>query len=219
MLVGVFASISGRYRWALWSGWTLTVVGAGLLCLLKPDTPVRHWIPLNIPIGIGLGMLFPSMGLAIQAACAPLLNAQASAFYSFLRTFGQSVGIAVSGVIFQNVFRNGLLDIPELRDVAEAYSRDATIVVEIIKRMDSGPVREALIDAYANALRTIWYCMVGLAGAGVILSLMTKGYSLQQEHVTQQALIQGEKRGAAKPESEGGTSLKPTQAIRPSGEK
>ncbi|CRK34943.1 hypothetical protein BN1708_006578, partial [Verticillium longisporum] len=51
IVVGVIAVITGHYRWSLWTGWALTTLGAGLLYLLNPDTPVRHWIPLNLPIG------------------------------------------------------------------------------------------------------------------------------------------------------------------------
>lgn len=193
IVVGALSSITGRYRWALWSGWLLTTVGAGLLCLLAPNTPARHWIPLNIPIGIGTGMLFPSMALSIQAACAPALNAPATAFFSFLRTFGQSVGVAVAGVIFQNAFRSELLDIPALRDQAGEYSRDATMVVKIINDMETGPVKSALVEAYANALRMVWYSMIAFAGVGVVFSATVKSYTLNQEHVTQQALIQEER--------------------------
>jgi hypothetical protein len=194
IIVGALASITGHYRWALWIGWSLTTIGAGLLCLLEPDTPVRHWIPLNIPVGIGTGMLFPSMALAIQAACTPALNAQATAFYSFLRTFGQSIGVAVAGVVFQNAFRNELLQIPELTSVAEEYSRDATIVVRVINEMADGPVKDALVEAYAGALRSIWYALIGFSGVGFLLSLLVRSYSLQQEHVTDQALIPGKEK-------------------------
>ncbi|KAH6672678.1 major facilitator superfamily transporter [Plectosphaerella plurivora] len=200
IVVGALSSITGHYRWALWIGWALTTIGSGLLCILNPDTPVRHWIPLNIPVGIGTGMLFPAMALAIQAACTPALNAQATAFYSFLRIFGQSVGIAVAGVIFQNAFRNELLQIPELSSLAEEYSRDATHVVRIINEMAEGPVKDALVGAYGDALRAIWYALVGFSGVGFLLSLLVQAYTLQQEHVTDQGLVQGDEKEKKKTE-------------------
>jgi hypothetical protein len=63
-------------------------------------------------------MLFPAMGLGIQAASEPRLNAEAAAFFSFARAFGQAIGVAMSGVIFQNVFKQKLLAIPEWADKA-----------------------------------------------------------------------------------------------------
>ncbi|KAI8255549.1 Efflux pump FUS6 [Colletotrichum sp. SAR11_239] len=189
MAVGLVAGITGRYRWSIWSGWVITTLGAGLLCLMKPGTTVPAWIWLNIPIGLGTGMLFPAMAPSIQAACEPALNGQAAAFYSFLRTFGQSLGVAVSGVIFQNAFREKLAAVPDLAHLADEYSRDATIVVEIIKQMPRDAVRAELVEAYCDALRAIWISLIAFSGFCMVLSLTIKRYSLDQEHVTEQGLV------------------------------
>lgn len=52
VVVGVLAGKTGQYRWALWGGWLLATLGAGLLLLLKPETTVVQWIFLNIPLGL-----------------------------------------------------------------------------------------------------------------------------------------------------------------------
>jgi len=186
-------SLTGHYRWSLWSGWVLTTFGAGILLLLKPSTSVAGWIFLNVPVGIGAGMLFPAMALSIQAACEPALNGHAAAFFSFLRTFGQAIGVAVSGVIFQNVFQRKLSQDPTFAPLAGEYSRDATMVVEIIKGMPAGPERAQLVDAYNDSLRIIWASLVAFAGAGLVLSVFIRGYSLNQEHVTKQGLVQADR--------------------------
>ncbi|KAF6836495.1 major facilitator superfamily transporter [Colletotrichum musicola] len=201
MGVGVVVGFTGHYRWSIWGGWILTTLGAGLLCLMEPDTTVPAWIWLNIPIGLGTGMLFPAMALSIQAACEPALNGQAAAFYSFLRTFGQSVGVAVSGVIFQNAFREKLQAVPILAHLADEYSRDATIVVEIIKQMPrDAPGRTELVQAYCDALRAIWISLIAFAGFCMFLSIGVKSFSLNQEHVTDQRLVT---RGETTEESSG----------------
>lgn len=190
MTVGIIVGITGHYRWALWGGWVLTTLGGGLLLLLKPETSVAAWIWLNVPIGMGTGMLFPALTLSIQAACEPALNGQAAAFFSFLRTFGQSVGVAVSGVIFQNVFGRELRDLPAFAALADQYSQEATMVVEIIKHMPRGADKDALVVAYNRSLRTIWISLLAFAAFGLVLSVFIRGYSLNQEHVTNQRLVQ-----------------------------
>jgi MFS family permease len=190
--VGITAGITGHYRPSLWIGWVLTVLGAGLLLLLGPDTTVTQWIFLNLPIGIGTGMLFPSMGLSIQAACDPKLNGQAAAFFSFMRTFGQSIGVAVSGVIFQNAFKEKLLGIPEFAPMADQFSRDATTVVEIIKQMNAGPERDVLVQAFSDSLRMIYIALLAFAALSLVLSLFIKSYSLNQEHHTEQGLVRAD---------------------------
>lgn len=191
--VGFLVTRTGRYRWSLWSGWFLTTLGAGLLVLLKPETTVAQWIFLNLPIGLGTGILFPAMALSIQAACEPAMNGEAAAFFSFLRTFGQAVGVAVSGVIFQNVFKSKLQDSSEWAPVADEYSRDATSVVAVIKAMAPGPGKTDLVESYNGALTAIWISMIAFAGFCLLLSATVKGYSLEQEHVTKQAFEHGEK--------------------------
>ncbi|KAL0935207.1 major facilitator superfamily transporter [Colletotrichum truncatum] len=189
MAVGIIAGTTGRYRWSIWAGWIITTLGAGLLCLMRPETTIPAWIWLNIPIGLGTGMLFPAMALSIQAACEPALNGQAVAFYSFLRTFGQSIGVAVSGVIFQNAFRERLADIPSLAHLADEYSRDATIVVEIIKYMPMSSTRIELVEAYCDALRAVWITLIAFSAFCMLVSATVKRYSLEQEHVTEQRLV------------------------------
>ncbi|CAK7272979.1 hypothetical protein SEPCBS119000_005409 [Sporothrix epigloea] len=187
--VGIISGMTGRYRWSLWGGWFLTTLGSGVLLLLGPNTSVAAWIWLNVPVGLGTGMLFPAMGLSVQAACEPELNAQASAFFSFLRTLGQSIGVAISGVIFQNSFRQRLAALPAFKDVSEQYSRDATAVVSIIESMAPSPEKVQLVKAYSDSLRVIYISLVAFSGFCFLLSLCIRGYSLNQEHVTNQALI------------------------------
>lgn len=135
-------------------------------------------------------MLFPAMALSIQAASEPAHNGEAAAFFSFMRTFGQAVGVAVSGVIFQNVFRRKLLALPRFAFVADKFSKEATIVVEMIKAMEPSPQRNELVDAYNSSLKAIYVSMIAFAGFCLVVSASIKGFSLQQEHVTKQGLVQ-----------------------------
>ncbi|KAI4246912.1 MAG: hypothetical protein L6R42_009760, partial [Xanthoria sp. 1 TBL-2021] len=48
VVVGILITVTGRYRWAIWAGWVLTVLGTGLLCLLDVDTSTVAWIFINL---------------------------------------------------------------------------------------------------------------------------------------------------------------------------
>ncbi|CCU74933.1 Putative MFS Transporter [Blumeria hordei DH14] len=186
VMVGVISAKTGHYRWAIWVGWALTTFGAGLLVLLKPETTVVQWIFLNITISIGTGMLFTAMGLAVQAAGVPEDAGHAAGFYSFARVIGQSLGVAIGGVVFQNQIYSNLLDYPLLAPQAQQYSKEATVLVVIIKMMQPGPQKTQLIQAYSDALSMIWVVMCAVAGLGLLLSIFIKGYTLEQEHKTLQ---------------------------------
>lgn len=201
VIVGITCAATGRYRWAIWTGWILTTLGSGLLILLKPHTSIPGWVFLNVTVSIGTGMLFPAMALAIQAASRPQDAGHSVAFYSFIRVFGQSLGVAVGGVIFQNQIKTHLLTYPLLADKAAEYSQDATALVTVIKAMAEGEMKDQLIQAYADSLSTIWIVMCALSAVGMVASLWTRGYSLTQEHKTLQGFHEekvGDEEGSGK---------------------
>jgi hypothetical protein len=188
IIVGIVCAKTGRYRWAIWIGWVMTTFGAGLLILLKPKESIPGWVFLNVPVAIGTGMLFPAMALAIQAAGRPQDAGHSVAFYSFLRVFGQSLGVAIGGVAFQNQVKRKLLDLPAFAPLATEYSKDATALVTIIKAMQEGDEKTQLVKAYSDSLQIIWIVMCALSAVGLLVSLFTKAYSLNQEHKTLQGL-------------------------------
>lgn len=102
IIAGIGITRTGRYRWAIWTGWVITTVGLGLFCVLQPGTSIPGWIFLNICGGIGMGFLLPSTASAVQASVASENVAIAIAMYSFFRSLGESLGVAIGGVIFQN---------------------------------------------------------------------------------------------------------------------
>jgi MFS family permease len=121
MVVGIVATTTGEYRWALWAGWFLTVISSGTLFLLGLHTTVVEWVFLILLSGLGIGVLFPAHSLAVQASVPQNHIAIAIVMSSFFRSFGQGVGIAVGGVIFQNRFRKELEAFPDLASNATQY--------------------------------------------------------------------------------------------------
>ena len=94
-IVGVIAAKTGRYRWSLYVGFTLTTLGCGLLYLLDVDTSIVEWVFLLLISGAGIGLLFPGMNLSIQASVPPKDIAIAAGLFPFFRAAGQSVGVAM----------------------------------------------------------------------------------------------------------------------------
>lgn len=190
ILVGIAVSITGRFRWAIWSGWSVTVLGLGLLYLLGPDTSVPAFVFLNLVPGSGMGLLFACMNLATQAAATEKNVGFAAAVYVFMRSLGQGIGIAIGGVVFQSRFVVELGKYPELARNATALAQDASGLVQIIKAMpEGGAERVAIVNAYADALKVVWAVMAGFAFVALVLSFGTKGLSLNAAMETEQALI------------------------------
>ncbi|KAH8811393.1 major facilitator superfamily domain-containing protein [Xylogone sp. PMI_703] len=195
VIVGILTSVTGKYRWALWSGWILTTVGMGILYLLDVHTSTVAWIFLNLVPGLGTGMLFAGMGIAIPAAANPKDMGHAVAFYSFFRTLGQGVGVAISGSIFQNEISKKLSAYPLLAPLAEQYSKDAAGLVQVIKAMPHGLERTQLVQAYADSLKIVWAVMCGFAGLALLTNFFVKAYTLDVALDTEQGFAAKKKVG------------------------
>ncbi|KAL3435969.1 major facilitator superfamily domain-containing protein [Aspergillus tetrazonus] len=191
IVCGVLVTITGRYRWGLWVGWALSILGLGLLTLLDRHTSTVAWIFLNIPSGLGLGFLTAAIVCTVQASATNKNLTVAVAMVVFFRAFGQAVGIAVGGVIFQNRMRHELLKYSEWKTTAEGLSRDAAALVTVIQGMHSEEEASGKNDlqmAYTDSLRIIWAFMAGIAGVGLILSLWVKKYDLNRALRTEQGV-------------------------------
>lgn len=169
----------------------MTTLGFGVLYLLNPNTSIPAFIFLNVPVAIGTGSCFVSMSLGIQAAGRPQDAGHCVTFYSFIRVFGQSLGVAAGGVIFQNQIRRQTSKYPRLAPLAGQFSQDATAVVSLIKNMEAGTEKTQLIQAYADSLKIIWLVMAALSGAVLVSTAFVKGYSMNQKLETLQGFDHG----------------------------
>ncbi|KAJ5183794.1 hypothetical protein N7492_001410 [Penicillium capsulatum] len=193
MVVGVLITMTGRYRWAIWLGWALSTIGLGLMCIIKSTTSVYGWILLNIVPGLGLGILFPSLGYAVQASAEPENLSIAVAMFSFFRALGQAIGVAIGGVVFQNQMYKNIRKYPALAPFAGAYSKDAAGLVQVIKSMADGANKAHLKEAYTDSLRIVWAVCCAISGIALLFSLMTESYDLDRALETTQGLRGEEK--------------------------
>lgn len=193
IVVGVLVSYWGRFRWAIWGGWAVSTLGMGLLCLLGPHSSVPKWVFINLVPGIGLGMLYNSLVYGTQAPADERDVAYAASMYTFARSFGQTIGVAIGGAIFTSQFSRRLVAAPDLREEAHRYAADASGLVEIVRNMGShDPRRHLLIDAYAGALKIVWAVMTALAFAGLATSVLTRSVDINHEHLAEQKLELGD---------------------------
>ena len=186
VVAGVVISVTGRYRGFTWVGWAVTVVGLGLLTLLKVDTSTPAWIFLNLVSGLGTGVLFSAMALAAQAASTNENMDYAVTLFSFFRGFGQTVGVAIGGTIFQNQMKKEILKRSVIAANATEWARDASALVPILKAMENGPAKQALKEAYVDANKMIWIVICALAGVAFLVSLLTEDLSLDRVLETEQ---------------------------------
>ncbi|PYH41502.1 MFS general substrate transporter [Aspergillus saccharolyticus JOP 1030-1] len=193
ILVGVIVGITGRYRWAVWAGWLLTCFGMGFLILLESNTTVAQWIFLEAVSGLGIGLLFPSIALAIQSSVPQREVSVAATLVLFFRSMGQAIGVAVGGAILDNQLQRQISAASLLEDTSSSQSGlslNAVTLVELLKHIPSDSseaveIRRALVDSF----QVIWMVMCGFAGLNLILSIGVKEFDMNQNHETEQGFV------------------------------
>lgn len=187
-IVGTLISRTGRYRWAVWSGWAITTLGLGLLYLLDVHTSTVEWIFLNLVVGVGLGFNYSALGVTLQAATTEEDMSSAVAMFTFFRLMGQALGVVIGGVTFQDQIRTKLLAIPSLAPMADQYANDGAALAQQIKTIKDSADRNMVVQVYADSLKTVWAVLCGAAGLALVTSLMITDLSLDRQFVSPQQM-------------------------------
>ena len=77
------------------SGNVLCGIGA---CVIWLSDSTEWWFVNSILIGLGMGLLYPTLGTAMSLLSAPVLRAPMMGIYRFWRDFGYAVGSAAVGI-------------------------------------------------------------------------------------------------------------------------
>ncbi|OAP64783.1 hypothetical protein AYL99_00755 [Fonsecaea erecta] len=186
IIVGAAITRTGKFRWAITTGWVLTTVGTGLSISWVRGTQTAVWAVEMIVLGFGHGLNLNALNTASQAACKPGDEGRAVGMYAFLRSFGMAIGVGVGGSVFQNVMKSKLAALGLPTDIAlraEAY-------LEVLKRMPAdSPQRAAAVDAYIAGFHGVFGFLTGLAGLALVVGLFVQHFEINKELITEHKLV------------------------------
>ncbi|KAI0363641.1 iron permease [Pilatotrama ljubarskyi] len=178
ILTGLSVQIVRRYRPQNYIGWALIIVGFGALSILDEKSSLATYIGCQIPLGVGLGIVWISTQFPILAPLPFSNSVHALAFFTFTRCFAQSWGIVVGGTILQNLL---------LHDLPHAFTSQfpqgvqiAYAVIPTIKGLPE-PLQNQVRAAFAHATRLIWRVMIGVSGAGLLSCLLMQEVELRMD--------------------------------------
>ncbi|KAL1949742.1 hypothetical protein VTO73DRAFT_8623 [Trametes versicolor] len=165
ILTGLSVNISDRYRPQSFVGWAFMIVGFGLLSLLNEHSSRAMFLALQVPVTVGIGIIWISSQFAVLAPAPAASVTHALAFFTFTRTVAQGWGIVIGGAILQNVL---------LRELPTSFTSTLPKGVEVayatIETISSLPeaLKWEVRAAFARATQQIWFVMLGVAGAGFL---------------------------------------------------
>ncbi|KAI0062470.1 MFS general substrate transporter [Artomyces pyxidatus] len=181
IVAGALVSRYSSYRPVIWIGWSIMLLGMGLMTTLddRSNTAEKVLYPLVLAIGQGCLTLTPQV--ALQAAMPIKDMATSTATYGFLRMLGATVGVSIGQAIYSSVLRKKVALIPNVNfDTSPAALSQS---VRQLKDIADPVVRQQVIHAYTRAISTIWVVDAPLIGFGLISVLFMKAYTLKQNTV------------------------------------
>ncbi|KAK5996431.1 MFS transporter L2 [Cladobotryum mycophilum] len=174
IITGAIIRRTGHFRWAIWSGWAISILSYGLLIMWSPETRVYAWVLMLILVGLGQGLVLIALNICTQSLAPSVDVGYAAAMYTFMRGVGMCIGVSLSGTILQNTLKSHL----------EAQGLDpslAHVIEGILGELRHSPMRKAFGIAIAQSFDNISEFLVGIAALAFFVSLLIKSSSVDRE--------------------------------------
>ncbi|OBZ65418.1 putative transporter C3H1.06c [Grifola frondosa] len=178
LIAGVAVQVMNKYRPANAVGWAITIVGFGLLTLLRANAPVGHWVGYQIVASAGTGAIFAATIFPVLAPLPVSRTAAALAFFAFVRAFAQTWGITISSTILQNELKRNLPP-----DFVAQFPKGLEIAYAAIPQIPSlqEPLRSEVQAAFATSMAVVWKTMIGISGLGFLTVFLLKEVPMKKE--------------------------------------
>ncbi|KAJ6569452.1 MFS general substrate transporter [Mycena capillaripes] len=160
-----------RYRPQFWVGWMLLTVSLALLSTLKADSNLSLSIGFSVLSSLGAGVITAITTFPVLAQVPPSKAPFGLAFLLFLRLFAGVWGTSIGGAILQNQLAKKLP-----AEFFALFPDDTNLAYSAIPDLASvsEPTRSEIRAAFADSISVIWKVLTGLAGLGLLVSLLMK---------------------------------------------
>ncbi|MFC8537786.1 MFS transporter [Streptomyces sp. NPDC057249] len=170
VISGQLISRTGRYRVYPIAGSAVSAVGMWLLSRLETDTPRLEYSIAQAVLGLGIGLIMPVLVLAVQNSVRPADLGTATSANNYFRQIGGSVGAAVFGTLFAGRLTDALaVRLPSGADLPDPES----ISPQLVHAMEPA-LRDAYIQAYADAMPRIFLYLVPVLVLGLFFAFFLK---------------------------------------------
>ena len=178
---GQIISRTGRYRPFPIAGTAVMAAGFVLLAQMDASTGALQRSISMLVLGLGLGMVMQVLVLAVQNAVEYKDLGTATSGATFFRSIGGSFGVAIFGAIFSNRLSTTLADaFPNGAPGAGGGGGEGGGVDPAAIQHLPQPVRGDFIDAYAQALQTVFLVAVPVALVAFALTWLLREVPLRR---------------------------------------
>ncbi|KAF7323088.1 MFS domain-containing protein [Mycena chlorophos] len=150
---GQLVARTKEYRAIIWFAWPTLTLGMGLMTMLDDTSSALEVFPLIAALGIGCLFQTPLIGL--QAAMPLKDMATSTGTYGFIRTLGGTIAIAMGQAIITSTLRKKLAHLPNLTSSINTSASTLSENVLKLKDIADATQRSEIIHAYARSIGVI----------------------------------------------------------------
>ena len=184
IVTGFIIKATGRYHELIIGGFAFMVLGFGLFINLQPYASWPRIIIYQLIAGIGVGPIFQSPLVGLQANVHSGDVATATATFNFLRQTSASMAVVLGTVIYQNILRQQAPSLtakvgPKVaNEVASSFSGSQK---SLIAGLDPSQ-RTAVLQAFTFTLSRMWIFYTAFVAFALVLSFLIRPVTLSKAH-------------------------------------
>ncbi|MFJ2596636.1 MDR family MFS transporter [Streptomyces erythrochromogenes] len=179
---GNVVSKTGRYRIFPIVGNAVMGIGLYLLSRMEPDTNSLLESLYMFVLGTGIGLSMQVLTIAVQNTVDYADLGTATSGVTFFRTLGSAFGTAVFGTIYANqlgpALEEAVADVARTTGADPAQLAEAASTPQGVHELDPAAATP-IVEAYAEALQTVFLWTVPVAVFGFVVALFLKQVKLR----------------------------------------
>lgn len=179
MVSGRVITRTGRYKAFPVAGMLLAALGLFLFSRLDPDTSLWLASVYMLVLGTGVGLTMQVLVLAAQNAVDRSDLGVATSGATFFRSMGGALGVAVFGALLTSRLGTTIPAELDRLGLPRAAVGDTSLGTPAEIAALPGPVREAVVTGFSDALDTVFLAGVPLALLGFAVVLLLREAPLQ----------------------------------------
>ncbi|KAF2860518.1 putative major facilitator superfamily transporter [Piedraia hortae CBS 480.64] len=191
---GIYIGLTGRFLPPTYLGLLFLSIGYGLFINLNEHSNWAKLILYQIISGLGVGPMFQSPMIALQAHIDPREIGTGTATLGFMRQLATSSSVVIGSVVFQNEMNSYAPRLEAVLGSGAARQLGGANVganLGVINRLPDEK-RRVVRACFAQSLSTMWIVYACVAVAALLASLAMKKKSLDQEHVETRTGLEAE---------------------------
>ena len=185
ILTGQFIGRVGLLKLPFISGAIVTLIGVGLLTTLNAASPVWVITLFLIVLGFGLGLIMPSMTIAVQETISRRELGVGISSVQFFRSIGSTVGVAIIGTIVANNYASGILADPSTKSLTpkllEVIQEPQNLLDKQVAASLPSSVVGAVHSSLVDAIHSGFYITLGFAVVTLIAALLIPNIRIKSD--------------------------------------